>query len=109
MEIRNLASHLASYGVTVREAEIILEVSKGFTNKEVASKLFVTEKTIKFHLTNIFKKLSVKSRSQLIVAVNPLINKIQQSQPQEKEEKPKEDPSFPSNVPTLPGGHEVDV
>jgi len=42
-------------------------VSKGLSNKEVANQLFVTEKTVKFHLTNIYKKMNVKSRAQLIV------------------------------------------
>jgi hypothetical protein len=49
-------------------------VSKGLSNKEVASQLFVTEKTVKFHLTNIYKKMSVKSRAQLIVWCMPHID-----------------------------------
>ena len=50
-----------------REAEVAELVSKGLSNKEVANRLFVTEKTVKFHLTNIYKKMQVKSRAQLIV------------------------------------------
>ena len=46
-------------------------VTKGLSNKEVANQLFVTEKTIKFHLTNIYKKMSLKSRAQLIVWCMP--------------------------------------
>ncbi|WP_374029758.1 response regulator transcription factor [Bdellovibrio bacteriovorus] len=42
-------------------------VAKGYSNKEIAEMLFVTEKTVKFHLTNIYKKEDVKSRAQLIV------------------------------------------
>ena len=41
-------------------------VVKGHSNKEVAAALFVTEKTVKFHLTNIYKKMGVKSRYELI-------------------------------------------
>jgi DNA-binding CsgD family transcriptional regulator len=37
----------------------------GQTNKEIAGKLFVTEKTVKFHLTNIYKKFGFRSRMQL--------------------------------------------
>ena len=37
------------------------------SNHEIAEKLFVTEKTIKYHLTNIYAKLNVRSRAQLMV------------------------------------------
>lgn len=50
-----------------REVEVTLELVKGRTNKEVANALFVTEKTVKFHLTSVYKKLALKSRSNLIV------------------------------------------
>ncbi len=58
---------LIQKGLSNREAEVAELVSKGLSNKEVANQLFVTEKTVKFHLTNIYKKMSVKSRAQLIV------------------------------------------
>jgi DNA-binding CsgD family transcriptional regulator len=58
---------LTQKGLSHREAEVAELVTKGLSNKEVASQLFVTEKTVKFHLTNIYKKMSVKSRAQLIV------------------------------------------
>jgi DNA-binding CsgD family transcriptional regulator len=58
---------LINKGLSNREAEVAELVSKGLSNKEVANQLFVTEKTVKFHLTNIYKKMSVKSRAQLIV------------------------------------------
>ena len=54
-------------GLSNREAEVTELVSKGLSNKEVANQLFVTEKTIKFHWQNIYKKMNVKSRAQLIV------------------------------------------
>lgn len=54
-----------------REAEVAELVSKGLSNREVANRLFVTEKTVKFHLTNIYKKMNVKSRAQLIVWCMP--------------------------------------
>lgn len=62
---------LAQKGLSHREAEVAELVSKGLSNKEVANQLFVTEKTVKFHLTNIYKKMSVKSRAQLIVWCMP--------------------------------------
>ncbi len=62
---------LTQKGLSHREAEVAELVSKGLSNKEVANQLFVTEKTVKFHLTNIYKKMSVKSRAQLIVWCMP--------------------------------------
>ncbi|MES2769235.1 MAG: helix-turn-helix transcriptional regulator [Bdellovibrionota bacterium] len=58
-------------GLSNREAEVAELVTKGLSNKEVANQLFVTEKTVKFHLTNIYKKMSLKSRAQLIVWCMP--------------------------------------
>ncbi|MEQ1877779.1 MAG: helix-turn-helix transcriptional regulator [Bdellovibrionia bacterium] len=62
---------LTQRGLSNREAEVAELVTKGLSNKEVASQLFVTEKTVKFHLTNIYKKMNVKSRAQLIVWCMP--------------------------------------
>jgi DNA-binding CsgD family transcriptional regulator len=58
---------LLKEGLSNREAEVAELVTQGLSNKEVANRLFVTEKTVKFHLTNIYKKMNVKSRAQLIV------------------------------------------
>src|ERR1700757_1642300 len=73
---------LIQKGLSHREAEVAELVSKGLSNKEVANQLFVTEKTVKFHLTNIYKKMNVKSRAQLIVWCLPHLGFV------EKEEKP---------------------
>jgi DNA-binding CsgD family transcriptional regulator len=59
---------LAEKGLTNRETEISYLTSIGLTNREIGNQLFVTEKTVKFHLTNVYKKLNVKSRAQLIVS-----------------------------------------
>jgi len=52
--------------LTPREAQVAHQVVRGKTNKEMASLLSVKEKTIKFHLTNLFRKLEVKSKTALI-------------------------------------------
>lgn len=52
--------------ISPRELEVIALVLQGLSNKQIADKLFVCEKTIKFHMSNIFKKVKVKSRGQLI-------------------------------------------
>ena len=55
---------LLKEGLSNRETEVAELVTQGLSNKEVANRLFVTEKTVKFHLTNIYKKMNVKSRAQ---------------------------------------------
>lgn len=50
--------------LTPREAEVLAELTKGKSNREVASALFVTEKTVKTHISNIFIKLEVQDRTQ---------------------------------------------
>lgn len=63
----NLFKVLVAKGLTNRQAEVACLVTTGLSNKEIGHQLFVTEKTIKFHLVEIYKKMNVKSRAQLIV------------------------------------------
>jgi len=51
--------------LTKKEREVCRLLFKGLSNKEIASVLKVTEKTIKFHVTSIFGKFRVSSRSEL--------------------------------------------
>lgn len=55
------------YDLTESEIKIIKLVLNGYTNKSIADELYISEKTVKFHLYKIFKKLSVKNRSELIL------------------------------------------
>ncbi|MGF2615171.1 response regulator transcription factor [Rossellomorea vietnamensis] len=50
--------------LTKREKDVLLELTKGKSNKEIASSLFITEKTVKTHISNIFAKLEVADRTQ---------------------------------------------
>lgn len=50
--------------LTPREKEVLAELTKGKSNREIASALFVTEKTVKTHISNIFTKLEVQDRTQ---------------------------------------------
>ncbi len=49
-----------------REREIVALVSRGYKNKEIANNLFISEPTVKSHLYNIFRKLEIKNRPQLV-------------------------------------------
>lgn len=49
-----------------REYEVLCEVAKGLSNKQIAEKLFVSESTVKTHVSNIFVKLDAKRRTEAI-------------------------------------------
>ena len=53
------------YNLTDREAEVLYLVAEGFTNKEIAANLAITENTVKNHLCNIMEKLHLQNRVQL--------------------------------------------
>lgn len=53
------------YGISKREREIIAEISGGFTNQQIADKLFISLQTVKDHTHNIFRKVNVSNRVQL--------------------------------------------
>jgi DNA-binding NarL/FixJ family response regulator len=55
------------YQLTEREKEVLLCLVQGMNNKEIAKALFISDKTVKIHVSNIFKKLDVKSRSQVVI------------------------------------------
>ena len=57
---------LVKYGVTDREREIILKVIEGKSNAEIARELFISLATVKTHLHNIYRKLDVDSRYDLL-------------------------------------------
>jgi DNA-binding NarL/FixJ family response regulator len=50
--------------LTARELEILQLVAEGLSNSEMARRLWVTEQTVKFHLSNIYRKLDVSNRTQ---------------------------------------------
>jgi len=51
-------------GLTERELAILRLVAEGLSNLDIASKLYVTEQTVKFHLSNIYRKLGVGNRTE---------------------------------------------
>jgi len=54
-------------GVTPREQEVLSHLATGCTNKEIAQDLFISEKTVKTHLSSIFRKLKVTRRLEAIL------------------------------------------
>ncbi|WP_067726740.1 response regulator [Oceanobacillus damuensis] len=53
--------------LSIREKEVLMCLVEGLSNKEIAEKLFISDKTVKIHVSKIFKKFNVKSRSQVII------------------------------------------
>jgi DNA-binding NarL/FixJ family response regulator len=50
--------------LSVREIEVLQLIAQGLSNREIADRLFISEKTVKTHVANILQKLNVKSRTQ---------------------------------------------
>jgi DNA-binding CsgD family transcriptional regulator len=51
-------------GITVRELEILTLIARGFSNREIATQLFVSENTVKTHCARVFDKLGAARRTQ---------------------------------------------
>jgi two-component system, NarL family, response regulator LiaR len=54
-------------GITARELEILTLVARGFSNREIASQLFVSENTVKTHCARAFDKLGAARRTQAVL------------------------------------------
>lgn len=59
-------------GLTLREMEVIDLIVKGLSNHEISEKLVISDSTVKKHIYNIFTKIGVNSRTQLIQNINKL-------------------------------------
>lgn len=57
-------THHKSHGLTLREIQVLYRVAKGKTNKYIAGELFISERTVDRHVSNIFNKLNVSSRAE---------------------------------------------
>lgn len=53
--------------LTAKEKEVLGELVKGKSNKEIAAGLFISETTVKTHISNILQKLQVKDRTQAVI------------------------------------------
>ncbi|NMA34446.1 MAG: response regulator transcription factor [Clostridiaceae bacterium] len=78
MEFNRITLHSRDkYGenrLTTREREVLKLIAEGMINKEIATRLYISEKTVKNHVSNIFRKLNVSDRTQ--AAIYALKNNI---------------------------------
>ncbi len=63
--VPNTASQ-QSLGITARELEILTLIAGGFSNREIATQLFVSENTVKTHCARVFDKLGAARRTQAV-------------------------------------------
>jgi DNA-binding NarL/FixJ family response regulator len=56
--------------MTPQELQVVRPVAEAKTNKEAAAALFLSPKTVEFHLSSVYRKLGVSSRAQLIRRVS---------------------------------------
>jgi DNA-binding NarL/FixJ family response regulator len=54
-------------GLTQREAEVLREIAAGYSNREIADRLSISEATVKTHVNNIFSKAGLRDRAQAVV------------------------------------------
>ena len=57
---------LKSLGISERECEVLVLLAKGHSNREIASRLFVSTNTVKSHIAHLYEKLQVSRRTQAI-------------------------------------------
>jgi len=65
VEVNTRESFVEKFGISKRESEIVDEIIKGKSNKEISDKLFISIQTVKDHIHNIYIKTEVKNRVQL--------------------------------------------
>jgi len=62
-----LSSTASTFDITERELEVLQCVAKGMSNKEIAIKLVISEKTVKTHISSLLSKLNLSDRTQLAI------------------------------------------
>ncbi len=68
---------MLSEQLTAREMDVLELLIQGCSNREISERLFISVHTVKNHITNIFQKIGVNDRSQLIALVYQLNHRRQ--------------------------------
>lgn len=64
---RTVIENASGSNLTKREYEVLVLIAEGNNNKEIAEKLYISEKTVKNHVSGIFKKIGVNDRTQAAI------------------------------------------
>ncbi|MDM9380287.1 response regulator transcription factor [Chlorogloeopsis sp. ULAP01] len=89
--VKKLLTHFSSNGVidsppppslaelTPREKEVLRLIAIGATNKEIAQRLYISEGTVKNHVTNILNRLNLRDRTQAAIFANSFLSYLENS------------------------------
>jgi DNA-binding NarL/FixJ family response regulator len=66
--MKRIRKHRAPHNLTRRELDVIRTLMLGCSNKEIARRLVISERTVQTHLSNIFAKMQVTSRTEVVLA-----------------------------------------
>ncbi|MCB0062937.1 MAG: response regulator transcription factor, partial [Caldilineaceae bacterium] len=66
--LKRIRKHRAPHNLTRRELDVIRTLMLGCSNKEIARRLVISERTVQTHLSNIFAKMQVTSRTEVVLA-----------------------------------------
>jgi len=62
---QKIAELISMHKLTDREADVLLQISKGLNNKQIAYELFISINTVKYHTRNLYEKLNIKKRTEI--------------------------------------------
>ena len=72
IQIRTSKEIQKELSISDREMEVLIGITEGLTNKEIANRLFLSESTIKTHSSNLFSKMGVQRRTQAVQSAKTL-------------------------------------
>lgn len=61
---------VGKYKLSSRETDVLAELIAGYKTPVIAKKLFITPRTVKYHISNIYKKMNISSREELNRYIN---------------------------------------
>jgi len=77
-EAPTLAPPPALAELTPREQEVLRLIAKGASNREIAQQLYISEGTVKYHITNILSRLNLRDRTQAAIFANSFFTFLQE-------------------------------
>lgn len=72
IQVSESKQEIETQAISEKEYEILKEIAKGKSNKEIAEKLIVSQRSLEYSLTNLFQKLNVKSRIEAVMKAKQL-------------------------------------